>query len=313
MPYQRPILQDSFEALSLERIARFEKKHGLRFPSEYREFLRKHNGGYYHQEAEYRSTEVRAANCYPEDLIYVSDFIPLEAELGSMDLDFLLRLGQSPNSSRQVTITGDGMGNGVVLSLPDNLILEWDHETDALKPTGLGFAEFLNGIHYSPDEEQDWRETESPFIEAERGDVDAIAAYEKLEERNSEGRTLLGIAALAGQREIVRHLLSRGADVHARDNAGDTPLLLASKVGAFDNAKLLIDYSADIDVADRMGTTPLMAAIRGCQTRTAKLLIELGADVNARDARGITPLGCCVNHDEEEYIAPLLRARGAIE
>ena len=40
-------LQNSFESLSCEDIAKAERTLGVVFPQEYREFLLKHNGGWF--------------------------------------------------------------------------------------------------------------------------------------------------------------------------------------------------------------------------------------------------------------------------
>lgn len=84
--------------------------------------------------------------------------------------------------------------------------------------------------------------------------------------------------------EILRCLLKHGADLNVRDNNGRTPL---HNVTSAVIAKLLIERGVDVNARDRAGRTPLHDA-QSCDI--AQLLISRGADVNARDNKGMTPL-----------------------
>jgi len=117
-------------------------------------------------------------------------------------------------------------------------------------------------------------------------------------------------ASWSGRTEIVKLLISNGADVNAKDSTGYTPLMYAIWSEKTETAKLLINNGADVNAKDSTGYTPLMYAIWSEKTEMAKLLISNGADVNAKDSTGYTPLllaSCSGNLD----IANLLIDMGA--
>jgi len=183
---------------------------------------------------------------------------------------------------------------------------------------------------------------------------------------SKEGRTALLIAAKQdGAGEVIRMLLGKGADPNVRDALGGTALMLAAEAGDLEVVKLLVSRGADINLQagplyglprfgrppekmgdalkNARGITALIAAasagntecvrfllekgadpklkafrfsdalIASVQQRDpgiARLLIAKGADVNARDYRGATPLILAAASDETttETIRMLLRS-----
>jgi ankyrin repeat protein len=89
----------------------------------------------------------------------------------------------------------------------------------------------------------------------------------------------------------VRFLVDKGADVNARSKPGRTPLLIASSYnGGSEIVKLLVSKGANLSVAGGSKETPLTEATTANDTATIKFLIEKGADVNTADQYGQTPL-----------------------
>lgn len=118
-----------------------------------------------------------------------------------------------------------------------------------------------------------------------------------VEAMDGYGQTILCWAVNRGRKDIVKHLLARGADVNAVDRYGLTPLHSAALYGHRDIGELLIEAGGDVDANPVIGT-PLHSAGSEPHTRgerigkqeVAALLIAHGADVQAVDGAGRTPL-----------------------
>ena len=97
-------------------------------------------------------------------------------------------------------------------------------------------------------------------------------------------------AAVDGDIRQVKLLISKGADVNAKNKLGKTALHYASEKGHTDVARLLISQGAYVNATNSDGRKPLhYAAMRG-DKQTLVLLLSKGADINAKDRDGRTPL-----------------------
>ena len=65
------------------------------------------------------------------------------------------------------------------------------------------------------------------------------------------------MASLSGFKDIADFLISKGADIDAKDVRGSTPLIRASMKGYKDTVELLISKGADVNVKDVQGYTAL--------------------------------------------------------
>ena len=73
--------------------------------------------------------------------------------------------------------------------------------------------------------------------------------------------TAVHLACNRGQSEILRHLISQGADLNARDNKSWTPLILAASGGELDCVTTLLrDKTVDIMAEDHDGKNALTFA-----------------------------------------------------
>tara|TARA_B100001029_G_scaffold161687_1_gene150597 strand:+ start:279 stop:833 length:555 start_codon:yes stop_codon:yes gene_type:complete len=122
-----------------------------------------------------------------------------------------------------------------------------------------------------------------------------------------KGGTPLHQAARLNKNEIVKLLISSGADIHVTDDVrGRTPLHFASNS---EIAELLIVAGADVNAKAR-GSTPLHnAAYRGLK-EIVELLIAKGANINPKNNQGKTALDEAIEKSHEK-IAELLRKHGA--
>jgi ankyrin repeat protein len=120
------------------------------------------------------------------------------------------------------------------------------------------------------------------------------------------GQTALMWAAAEGHAEVVRVLVSAGADLNARVPSGFTPLLFAVREGRLDAVRALLKAGANVnDVippdgpgprrrgygggVPPAGTTPLLVAVRNGHLDVAAALLDAGANA-AADGTGYTAL-----------------------
>jgi hypothetical protein len=96
-----------------------------------------------------------------------------------------------------------------------------------------------------------------------------------------------GIPIVGGSVGAVKYLVSKGADIEAKDKWGKTALMHAAggvnaqgnKYGTYtDIAEFLIKKGAKLDVEDNEGHTALYWANRYNRTKTADLLLAKGAN-----------------------------------
>jgi ankyrin repeat protein len=147
------------------------------------------------------------------------------------------------------------------------------------------------------------------------------------------GDTPLHAAAAAHRKAIVSELLTRGADVRARNRRGAQPLHyaadgMAGSVHLDPNAQrdtiiALLEAGADPNAVDKSGVTPLHRAIRNRCSLAARALIEGGADVRRPNGSGSTPIelahwttgrggsGSSIAKAEQKVIVRLLLDHGA--
>jgi ankyrin repeat protein len=129
----------------------------------------------------------------------------------------------------------------------------------------------------------------------ERGDLEKIKAQVNkgnIDARDAEGATPLMLASRDGKKDIVKFLLSKGADMNLSMPGGETALGLAAYYGEREVCELLINSGANLEKPAHGGMydrTPLLIAVSRQQTDVAKLLISKGANVNVQDKSGMVP------------------------
>jgi uncharacterized protein len=124
----------------------------------------------------------------------------------------------------------------------------------------------------------------------------------KVGAEDSAGENALMLAALNGDVDLVKLLITKGAEVNKQ---GWTALHYAAANGHDDIATLLLGYSADVNAPSPNGTTPLMMAARGDHLSTLKLLIAKGADINAKNQIGMTALDFAKQYKAPDAIKDL--------
>ncbi|KAH0607269.1 uncharacterized protein H6S33_003257 [Morchella sextelata] len=100
-------------------------------------------------------------------------------------------------------------------------------------------------------------------------------------------RTVLHLASECGHVELVKLLITEGADVnnaqHKPQQYASTALHLAAKRGDVAVAEALVDGGAELELKDRSGATALFFSVKGGHEEVVKFLVDRGADVNTTD------------------------------
>ena len=147
------------------------------------------------------------------------------------------------------------------------------------------------------------------------------------------GDTALHVAAAAYRPDVVRSLLSSGADVTATNRRGAQPLHYAADGSPASPAwnpdaqaatiSSLIAAGADPNAGDKSGVTPLHRAVRTRCAAAVRALLDGGADAGRPNGNGSTPVqlaqwttgrggsGSPEARAQQDEIVRLLHDRGA--
>lgn len=138
----------------------------------------------------------------------------------------------------------------------------------------------------------------------------------------SAGAPLLALAARAGSVQVVRYLISAGADLNARTPVNETPLMLAAYFREGDSEssssdrhdetlRILVEAGAQIENVPH-NYTPLAYAAYNNRQRALRYLIERGARLDADAENRViyinTPLMMAAIQGHREIARMLLRA-----
>lgn len=136
--------------------------------------------------------------------------------------------------------------------------------------------------------------------------------------KNERGETALHVAVQHGNLEIVRFLLEKGAKVSVKDKQKRAPLAMIfdsfgddDKAAAREIIRLLVSNGANIDVRndDDGDATLLMSAAEDDDVEAVRFLLELGANPNLKDEDGETAM----RKTDSDEIRRLLKRYGARE
>ena len=89
--------------------------------------------------------------------------------------------------------------------------------------------------------------------------------------------TPLVVAAMRGRGKMVEYLLSKGANVQAKDPDGSAPLMLAARVGSYTAVKALLDAGSNVDQLNSMGECALALALNSGSNACVLVLLQRNA------------------------------------
>jgi len=132
----------------------------------------------------------------------------------------------------------------------------------------------------------------------------------KIGAKGDEGRELLHRAAAGGRMDLVKQVISMGADLRSKNNNGGTLLHSAAEGGLVALMRDLAGKGFDPNAVDRYFYTPLRIAVQHGHLDAVMMLVENGADINARSRAGVTAYWEAGAMGKKE-IAEFLASKGA--
>ncbi len=130
-----------------------------------------------------------------------------------------------------------------------------------------------------------------------------------------EYRSMLHIAADAGNLDTVKFFIEIGASVDPQSSNGVTPLISAAAQGNVDMINLLLDWGANPNIEADKDTnrlvTPLIAAAAVNSRECVELLLKAGADASVQNKNGETALDLAKS-DEVRILLEEVGAEAAV-
>jgi len=173
----------------------------------------------------------------------------------------------------------------------------------------VAFAVFLMGAGSSD---------RPPLVEAARNsDRDALRTLlQKKADVNAteaDGSTALHWASYRDDLESADLLIRAGAKVNTANDLGVTPLWNASLNGSAAMVRRLLEAGANPNAALLKGETPVMVAARGGYPGVVEQLLAKDANINAHSARGQTALMWAVAQEHPDVVKVLLAHHADIQ
>lgn len=126
--------------------------------------------------------------------------------------------------------------------------------------------------------------------------------------RDRQGNTVLHHAAMMNRLELLDYFLSIGIDVNTENQRRQTALHLVAASGIYEACRMLIDQGASLQAADDEGNTPLHIAAERGYFELCEYFLFLGAPAEVQNDRGQTPHDLAVEGGYDR-VARLLSAR----
>ena len=108
--------------------------------------------------------------------------------------------------------------------------------------------------------------------------------------------------------EIVKYLVSNGANVNVKDKHDLTPIHDGARMGCLEVVKFLTQNGANLDGKAVFDWTPMHCAARSGTgyLEIVKFLVESGAKTDAKSTRNETPLDLAVQYEFQHIVKYLM-------
>jgi len=135
-----------------------------------------------------------------------------------------------------------------------------------------------------------------------------------IEAKDNRGRTALHYAASEGYDQAVEFFLAKGVDIDAKDEDGETPLCRALLGGHTAAARVLAARGAEkVDLSQKTDRLLVHPAVKKVDAVLVGLLLANGADADERDERAETPLHRAAQAGYKDVARALLDGGADIE
>jgi ankyrin repeat protein len=134
-----------------------------------------------------------------------------------------------------------------------------------------------------------------------------------IDSQDQDGNTLLKIAVLNSQVNIVKTLLDEGADVNAPDSTGTICLHTAVDIGNKDVVRVLVERGSYLNGRNDNYETPLSVSVAKRNVEVVNILLNKHANVNITDSFGNSPLHVAVANGDIQICTLLLEKGKDIE
>ena len=122
---------------------------------------------------------------------------------------------------------------------------------------------------------------------------------------DNDGRTLLHVATIANQCEMMKYLISCGNDLNAVDNNGDTALHLAVSNRHIEATQTLLSHEADDTILNKQSDAPLHIAARNDHGAIVAAMLQYPINVVVEGLRKRTPMHVAAENDSIEVVKVL--------
>ncbi len=118
----------------------------------------------------------------------------------------------------------------------------------------------------------------------------------------------IAYAAAIGDPELIRMIVSRGADVEDGGSGSSSPLMIAVRQKNVRAVDALLDMKADPNHPRYNPDTPLMEAVRNRDPAMVRRMLDHGARPNVHPASSLSPLHLAAKAGDSEIMGLLLAA-----